>query len=82
MQAIPELLQGFQEPAPTYTRVPVPLREGLWNVYVTKNEATGVPLSVYVDPDSVMDTRDFSFRKEPYNLELAKASRSRKRCLQ
>lgn len=71
----------FQEPAPIYSGVPVPRRNGLWNVYVTKNTATGLPLSVYFYPVHVFDRRSFIFRKEPYSPELAKASRPRKCCL-
>lgn len=77
------------EPTPTYSNVPVPHLDGFCNVYVTKNEATDVPLSIFVDTeencqgddDELPVERRFIFRKELYVHEPAK-SRPRKRHLQ
>ncbi|KAH7724133.1 hypothetical protein AAVH_08393 [Aphelenchoides avenae] len=85
-----ELTWDHQEPPPTYSNVPMPLLDGFWNVYVTKNMATDVPLSVYVnmeenrqeDDEDLPVERHLIFRKELCIHEPAKTSRPRKRHLQ
>lgn len=84
------LTWDHQEPTPTYSNVSVPLLDGLWHVYVTKNTETDVSLSVFVDTEEncqeddedVPIERRFIFRKELYVHEPFNMPRSRKRRLQ
>ncbi|KAH7708939.1 hypothetical protein AAVH_23785, partial [Aphelenchoides avenae] len=44
-----QLTWEHQEPTPSHSKVRMPGDDGSWNVYSTKNRATGVPLSVFVN---------------------------------
>ncbi|KAH7687925.1 hypothetical protein AAVH_40521, partial [Aphelenchoides avenae] len=69
------LTWGHDEPLPTHSYVPDDRRSGRFNVYETKNKATGTPLSVLVNTKECIELnafreeeRNFLFRKERYEV--------------
>lgn len=70
-----KLTWNHDEPTPTRSNVPDERRSGHFNLYETKNKATGVPLSVLVNTKESIELnafreeeRNFLFRKEHYDI--------------